>query len=69
MDVEKEIIRDVWFFLRDHRTPPAPGLEGRLAYWDRATTDICELVSGKWQNHPLAREMGLALLAYLEAKN
>ena len=35
MDVEKEIIRDVWFFLRDHRTPPAPGLEGRLAYWDR----------------------------------
>ena len=34
----------------------------------KAAKDISELIGGKWQNHPLAMELGLALYSYLVQK-
>ena len=68
METEKEIIRDIWLFLKTHRVVPREGQAALLAYWEKTATDICELVSGKWHNHPLATQLGLAILNYLEGK-
>ena len=65
METEKEIIRDIWLFLKTHRVVSQAAL---LPYWEKTATDICELVSGKWHNHPLATQLGLAILNYLEGK-
>jgi hypothetical protein len=35
---------------------------------EKAAKDIGELVGGKWNNHPLAMELGMALYSYLEKK-
>ena len=69
MEIEKAIIRDIWIFLKEHNAPPAVGAEGCLAFWEKAAKDIGELVGGKWNNHPLAMELGVALYGYLEKKS
>ena len=68
MDAEKEIIRDIWRYLRDHNDPPVIGTDACTAFWSNAAQDICELVSGKWHSHPLATEFGIAVYSYLETK-
>ena len=68
LPTEKEIIRDIYRYLRDHNDPPAIGAEGCNDYWMRAAQDISSLVSGQWDNHPLAVELGCAVYGYLEKK-
>ena len=68
MEAEKEIIRDMWLYLKAHHDPPAIGSDTCLAFWEKAAKDIGELVGGKWNNHPLAMELGMALYSYLEQK-
>ena len=68
METEKEIIRDVWLYLKAHHGPPALGTDACLAFWEKAAKDIGELVGGKWNNHPLAMELGMAVYSYLEQK-
>ena len=65
---EKEIIRDIYRYLRDHNDPPAIGAEDCNDFWIQAAQDICNLVSGQWGNHPLAVELGCAVYGYLEKK-
>lgn len=68
MDAEKEIVRDMYHYLRDHNDPPAAGTDGCTAFWAGAAHDICELVDGKWNGHPLAVALGTAVYSYLEHK-
>ena len=65
---EKEIIRDLYRYLRDHDDPPAIGAEGCTDFWMQAAEDINELVGRRWDNHPLAVELGCAVYGYLETK-
>ena len=68
MDTEKEIIRDIWIYLKTHNDPPAIGTDACIAFWERAAKDIADLAAGKWNNHPLATELGIAVYSYLEKK-
>jgi hypothetical protein len=68
VEAEKEIIRDMWLYLKTHNDPPALGTDACLAFWEKAAKDIGELVGGKWNNHPLAMELGMAMYSYLEKK-
>ena len=68
MDAEKEIIRDVWLYLKAHHDPPALGTDACTAFWEKAARDIGEMVGGKWKNHPLAVELGMGVYSYLEQK-
>ena len=68
LPTEKEIIRDIYRYLRDYNDPPAIGAEGCNDFWIQAAQDICTLVGGQWNNHPLAVELGCAVYGYLEKK-
>ena len=68
LPTEKEILRDIYRYLRDHNDPPAIGAEDCNDFWIQAAQDICNLVSGQWGNHPLAVELGCAVYGYLEKK-
>lgn len=65
---EVEIMRDMFCFLRDHNDPPAVGTAACETYWLNAAKDIGALVGGKWNNHLLAMEVGMAVYNYLEKK-
>lgn len=65
---EKGIMADLFYFLRDHNDPPPPGTEACTVFWEKAAADIGIMVGRKWQNHPLALELGIALYGYLEKK-
>ena len=65
---EKEIMADMFYFLRDHNDPPAIGTDACISFWEKAADDIGALVGGKWKNHPLALDIGVALYGYLEKK-
>ena len=69
MEIEKQITRDCWIYLREHNNPPTVGTDASAAFWEKAARAIVELVGGKWNNHPLAMELGLALYSYLEQKS
>ena len=66
--IEKEIIRDLYHYLRDHDDPPAAGAEGCTDFWMKASEDISHLVGRQWNNHPLAVGLGCAVYGYLEMK-
>ena len=66
---EKDIMADMFFFLRDHNDPPAVGTDACIVFWEKAAEDIGELVGKKWNNHPLAMKLGLALIVYIEDKS
>ncbi len=68
METEKEIVRDIWIYLKNHNNPPAIGTDACTGFWEKAAGDICGLVGGKWNNHPLAIELGVAVYGYLEKK-
>ena len=65
---EKEVMADMFYFLRDHSDPPAIGTDACVAFWKKAAEDIGTLVGRKWNNHPLAMGIGVALYEYLEKK-
>ncbi len=66
---EREIMADLFFFLREYSEPPAAGTDSSTLYWARAAQDMHVLVDCKWKKHPLAMELGIALYQYLEAKS
>lgn len=68
METEKEIIRDIWLYLKAHNAPPDAGYDASLAFWEKAARDIADF-AGKWQNHPLAVELGAAVYRYLCQKS
>ena len=65
---EKEIMADMFYFLRDHNDPPAADTDACAAFWERAAADMNALAGTKWKNHPLAVDIGIALYGYLEKK-
>ena len=65
---EKDIMADMFYFLRDHNDPPAVGTDECTAFWEKAAVDIGKLVGEKWKDHPLAMEVGVALYGYIETK-
>ena len=62
METEKQIIRDIWIYLKSHNDPPAIGSEACVAFWEKAAKDIAALAGEKWKNHPLAMELGILSL-------
>ena len=65
---ENGIMADMFYFLRDHNDPPAIGTDACTAFWEQAAKDIGNLVGGKWNNHQLAMEVGMAIYDYLDRK-
>ena len=65
---EKEIMADMFYFLRDHCEMPNEGTDACTSFWARAADDISALVGVKWNNHPLAMEVGMALYNYLRTR-
>ena len=65
---EKDIMADMFYFLRDHNDPPAVGTDACTVFWEKAAKDIGSLVGTKWNNHPLAMDLGIALYGYIEKK-
>ena len=65
---EQAIMGDIFYYLRDHASPPPPGSAEVNAYWNRTAMDLGALIGGKWNNHPLAMKLGLAVYEYLEVK-
>ena len=65
---EKAIMADMFYYLRDHNDPPPVSGDDCLTFWEKAADDIAKLVGGKWRNHPLALDLGIALYGYLEKK-
>ena len=64
---ESDIMKDAFFFLRDHIDPPANGTPACDAFWECAARQLSELGS-KWNNHPLALEVLPAIYSYIEHK-
>ena len=65
---EKDIMADMFYYLRDHNDPPVVGKDTCTDFREKAATDIGKLVGEKWKNHPLAMAIGVALYKYLEKK-
>ena len=64
---EIEIMRDAWRFLRDYNAPPAHTSEFALDYWKHAA-DTMSALARKWNNHPLAVGVLIAVYDYLDEK-
>ena len=65
-DADREIMADLFYFLRDFNDPP-PSQDPRcIEFWERAAKQIHEVVDIKWKGHPLATEAGCAIYRYLE---
>ena len=65
---ENDIMRDAFYYLRDHIDPPAKGAPDYKAFWEQAARQISEL-GAKWNNHPLALEILPAIYSYIELKS
>ena len=65
---ESGIMKDAFFFLRDHDNPPANGVLGCEQYWAQAARQITEL-GRKWNHHPLVLEVLPAIYGYLETRS
>ena len=68
-DEEKGIMADLFYYLRDHDNPPTIHDPGCEDFWYKAGKDLTDLVGKKWNNHPLAMKLGLALIVYIEDKS
>ena len=66
---ENGIMKDIYYFLRDHCDPPPINTDGCEEFWLKAGQDLVDLVGRKWDNHPLAKKLGLALIVYIENKS
>ena len=65
---ENNIMRDAFYFLRDHINPPAIGTDECAEFFSKAAQELSQLVSVTWNNHPLAIEILIALCNYIEGK-
>ncbi len=65
---ENEIMKDAYFFLRDHN-PPKKDKPECIPFWVNAAKDMNALVCGKWDNHPLAMELLKSIYCYLATKS
>ena len=66
---EREIMADMFYYLNNHSDPPAMNAPDCVEFWTKAGRDLTELVSKKWNNHPLALKLGCALIVYIEDKS
>lgn len=64
---ENDIMRDAFFFLRDHIDPPAIGSPACDVFWERAARQLSDL-GVKWNNHPLALKVLPSIYSYIEQK-
>lgn len=68
LQIEKEIIRDLWVYLKEHRDPPMPGTEESNRFWKQAVLDLRDIIAVKWGNHPLAMKVGPAIYEYISSE-
>ena len=66
-NTELEIMLDAATYLGAHNQPPPNGTDAAVDWWMEAATDIGR-VATKWDNHPLATAVLVALYGYLEEK-
>ena len=66
---EKGILADIYYLLRDYGDPPAYDAEDTEDFWYKAGKELTNIVTKKWNSHPLATKLGLALFAYIEDKS
>ena len=66
-NTELEIMLDAITYLGAHNHPPPTGTDEAVAWWMEAAEDI-GAVAVKWENHPLATIVLIALYEYLEGK-
>ena len=64
---ENDIMKDAFYFLRDHAEPPPIGGAGSDAFWARTAAELSEM-GVKYENHPLALEVFPAIYTYIETK-
>ena len=64
---ENDIMKNAYYFLRDHIDPPARGTPECAGFWDEAAQKLTDL-GIKWKNHPLAVEVLTAIYSYIEQK-
>ena len=64
---ENGIMRDAFYFLRDHIDPPPVGTDECVTFWEQAAKDL-GAVAATWKNHPLATGILIAVYDYLEWK-
>ena len=68
LQTEKEIIRDLWVYLKAHDVPPIAGTAENNIFWTQAVKDLGAVIVDKWHDHPLATKVGLAIYDYLSEK-
>ncbi len=67
-NTEDSIFRDAYRYFRAHSTPPPiADTDASASWWEAAADDISK-VSARWENHPLAIKLLIAVYEYLEEK-
>ena len=67
-NIEDSIFRDAYRYFRAHATPPPiTDTDASVSWWEAAADDISN-VSARWENHPLAIKLLIAVYEYLEEK-
>ena len=66
-DNENGIMRDVYYFLRDHNDPPPLGTDACADFFAQTARDTGGLIT-KWRKHPLSEKLSMAIYEYLEIK-
>ena len=66
-NTELEIMLDAAVYLGAHSQPPPSGTDKAVNWWLNAAAEI-NAVASKWDNHPLAMVLGMAVYEYLEKK-
>ncbi len=66
-NTELEIMLDAVTYLGAYNQPPPNGTEAAVDWWMDAAADI-SMVAAKWENHPLATTVLIAIYGYLEGK-
>ena len=64
---EQEIMRNAYVFLKNHCNPPANQEANACDWWMQAVLELGQVCEA-WNNHPLAKEVFMALYAYIEGK-
>ena len=64
---EFEIMLDAIMYLGARNQPPPTGTDEAVDWWMDAAAEIGTL-SAKWENHPLAAAVLIAVYGYIEGK-
>ena len=67
-NTEDSIYRDPYRYIRAHSTPPPIADTDASASCSAAAADDISKVSARWENHPLAIKLLIAVYEYLEEK-